>query len=249
MATLNGINCGGVSRTENKVKFSLYDTSFSEISVLNGQDLTLVDGDSTEVFSGYHFLSVELVGNSYLLIVSRNIPSGVSDSLRALEINLASTKSELKTDISQVASSIVNVESSVNKTNSVIPSIIMRADLTDEEAIAYKDFYPEYKVGVDYKKDWIITYDGDLYRIGQDHTSQEQWVPGETGTEALYSKIEITEEGYEVWQEWDGVSGSYANGQIVKDPTDEQLYQSLIDNNVWGPPSTQPDYWQLYTES
>lgn len=109
--------------------------------------------------------------------------------------------------------------------------------------------FMSWQPGYDYKKDWIIEYDGSLYRIGQDHTSQAQWIPGTTGTESLYSKIEIVEEGYEVWQEWDGVSGSYANGQIVKDPTDGQLYKSLIDNNVWGPPSTQPNYWQLYTES
>ena len=34
--------------------------------------------------------------------------------------------------------------------------------------------------------------------------------------------------------------------QVVRDPTDEQLYKSLIDNNVWGPPSKQPNYWDLY---
>ena len=112
--------------------------------------------------------------------------------------------------------------------------------------LIYISAYPEWQVGFDYKKDWIIRHGENLYRIGQDHTSQEQWVPGADGTTALYSKIEITEGGYEVWQEWDGVSGSYANGQIVQDPTDEQLYKSLIDNNVWGPPSKQPNYWDLY---
>ena len=109
--------------------------------------------------------------------------------------------------------------------------------------------FMSWQPGYDYKKDWIIEYDGNLYRIGQDHTSQAQWIPGTPGTESLYSKIEITEEGYEVWKEWDGVSGIYAKDQIVRDPTDEQLYKSLIDNNVWGPPSTQPNYWQLYVET
>ena len=120
---------------------------------------------------------------------------------------------------------------------------------TDEEAIEFQLFFPTWKSKISYKKDQIVRYRDELYRIGQDHTSQEQWIPGEIGTEALYSKIEFTEEDYEVWQEWDGVSGSYANGQIVQDPTDGRLYKSLIDNNVWGPPSTQPDYWQLYVES
>ena len=112
--------------------------------------------------------------------------------------------------------------------------------------LIYISAYPEWQVGFDYKKDWIIRHGENLYRIGQDHTSQEQWVPGADGTTALYSKIDISEDGYETWQEWDGVSGAYAKDQVVRDPTDEQLYKSLIDSNVWGPPSKQPNYWDLY---
>ena len=118
--------------------------------------------------------------------------------------------------------------------------------ISDDEAMNFKQFYPEWTVGCNYKKNWIIRHGEDLYRIGQDHTSQEQWVPGADGTTALYSKIDISEDGYETWQEWDGVSGSYAKDQVVRDPTDEQLYKSLIENNVWGPPSEQPVYWELY---
>ena len=118
--------------------------------------------------------------------------------------------------------------------------------LTDKQVFSMDKLFEHYSVGRGYVKGEIFIYGEDLYRVGQDHTSQEQWVPGADGTTALYSKIEITEGGYEVWQEWDGVSGSYANGQIVQDPTDEQLYKSLIDNNVWGPPSKQPNYWDLY---
>lgn len=118
--------------------------------------------------------------------------------------------------------------------------------LTDKQALSTDKLFEHYSVGRGYVKGEIFIYGEDLYRVGQDHTSQGQWVPGADGTTALYSKIEITEGGYEVWQEWDGVSGSYANGQIVQDPTDEQLYKSLIDNNVWGPPSERPNYWDLY---
>ena len=144
--------------------------------------------------------------------------------------------------LSKMAGTFVNVYD-------VLPFLIERANFDNEVAMSIKYAYPNWKPKETYKKDWIIKYENDLYRIGQDHTSQEQWVPGEIGTEALYSKIEITEGGYEVWQEWDGVSGIYAKDQIVKDPTNDQLYISKIDNNVWGPPSTQPDWWQLYVES
>ena len=121
-------------------------------------------------------------------------------------------------------------------------------DLTDEQALSIPLLFDEWTVGKEYKKDYIIRHNGELYRIGQDHTSQEQWEPGDKGTTALYSHIEITGEGYEVWKPWDGVSGMYDEGQIVEDPDDGQLYKSKIPNNVWGPPSQQPTYWELYKE-
>lgn len=118
--------------------------------------------------------------------------------------------------------------------------------LTDEQALSVSLLVDEWVKDAQYEKDQIIRYQDKLYRIGQDHTSQEQWIPGQAGTEALYSHIKINEEGYEEWKEWDGVSGIYNNGQIVTDPTDGKLYISKIPNNVWGPPSQQPSYWDLY---
>lgn len=122
-------------------------------------------------------------------------------------------------------------------------------NLTDEQALKLNLLFETWIKGMECKKDHIVRHKGELYRIGQDHTAQEQWKPGDKGTTALYSHIKITEEGYEVWKAWDGVSGIYSEGQIVEDPEDGLLYKSKIDNNVWGPPHTTPDYWELYVES
>lgn len=119
-------------------------------------------------------------------------------------------------------------------------------NLTDEQALSIPLLFDEWTQDKKYKKDYIVRYNGELYRIGQDHTSQEQWEPGDEGSIALYSHITLTEEGYEVWKTWDGVSGIYAEGQIVEDPNDGNLYKSKIPNNVWGPPSQQLTYWELY---
>lgn len=133
--------------------------------------------------------------------------------------------------------------------SSIIPTVIMQMTETDLDDIRrFAKFYPEWVSGKDYKRNWIIQYNEKLYRVGLDHTSQPQWVPGADGTDSLYSQIEFQNE-YEVWQQYDGVSGVYAKDQIVVDPTDSQRYKSKIDNNVWGPPSEQPDYWELYIES
>lgn len=115
---------------------------------------------------------------------------------------------------------------------------------TNEQLISVSSFFPDWETGHKYTKGEIINYNGNLYRIGQDHTSQSNWLPDSAGVTALYSAIKIDEEtGYETWKAWDGVSGIYAKDQIVKDPNDGLLYKSTIANNVWGPPSSYAAYW------
>lgn len=121
-------------------------------------------------------------------------------------------------------------------------------NLTDEQALELNRLFDLWVVGMNCKKNHIVRHEGELYRIGQDHTAQEQWKPGDKGTTALYSHITLTEEGYEVWIPYDGVSGIYSEGQIVEDPEDGNLYKSKIPNNVWGPPRFALDYWELYVE-
>ena len=236
MYKLNTIDCGGYTSRNNQLIFSLYNTDFSNVAALDGLTLNVtLDESPVAQFSGYELVSMAIDGESIQARFMRKLDDSTAEAINALETNLNYLKTATEASVMSLANA-----------TSPIPSILMRQNLSDTEALDYISVYPEWVVGFNYKKNWIIRYNDELYRIGQDHTSQEQWVPGADGTTALYSKIEITESGYEVWQEWDGVSGSYANGQIVQDPTDEKLYKSLIDNNVWGPPSKQPSYWDLY---
>lgn len=118
--------------------------------------------------------------------------------------------------------------------------------LSDEQALSVPLLFEEWVVGKEYEKDYIVQYGDNIYRIGQDHTSQTQWKPGDEGTMNLYSLIKIDESGYEEWKAWDGVSGIYALDQIVKDPEDEKPYKSKTENNVWGPPHSVPEFWELH---
>ena len=233
---LNGISCGGYDVSSRPFRFSLYDTDLTDISALDKTTLTLtIDSEHQYTFGGFKILSIDKQGSSYTVLFDKKLDDATKASIEALEMNLANLTQVTQASIMSLAT-----------VTDPVPSLLMRANLTDDEAVTYISAYPEWQVGFDYKKDWIIRHGEDLYRIGQDHTSHEQWVPGADGTTALYSKIDISEDGYETWQEWDGVSGAYAKDQVVRDPTDEQLYKSLIDNNVWGPPSKQPNYWDLY---
>lgn len=152
-------------------------------------------------------------------------------------------------DTTDLASNIQAITKNASTIIAAFPSIIMRADLTDAEAVQFKAVYPEYYnlMGQVVKQGWIIAHEGELYRIGQPElTISETYVPGTTGTEALYSHISIDEEGYEYWKEWDGVTGLYNEGDIRRDPEDEQLYICTGNNCTYGPPHSTPEWWELY---
>lgn len=120
---------------------------------------------------------------------------------------------------------------------------------TDEQALEVPDLYPAYEVDHAYKKDERFAYNGRLFKVNQAHTSAAQWVPGETGTESLYTCLEMSGDGYLVWTQPTGAHNAYNTGDIVHYPTkDDQLYKSLIDGNVWSPDSY-PQGWEIYNEA
>lgn len=124
-------------------------------------------------------------------------------------------------------------------------------EITDRQAVQIPLLFKKWTVGETYKLKEIVRYpvDNELYRIGQPEiTALNIYKPGAVGTESIYSHIKIDEGGYEYWKEWDGITGLYKEGDIVRDPDDEQLYISTIPNNTYGPPHAMPQYWDPYTE-
>ena len=115
----------------------------------------------------------------------------------------------------------------------VVAKLLMRSDISEDEARVMHSYYPEWEIGVDYKQGWVIRYNGNLYKIAQDHTSQSQWVPGETGTESLYTGITVSSEGYPYWQQPTGAHDAYNIGDVVL--YKDKLYKSLINGNAWSP--------------
>ena len=122
---------------------------------------------------------------------------------------------------------------------------IMALSFTDEQAIEVADLYPEYEVDHAYKQNDRFQYNGSLYKVNQDHTSAAQWVPGETGTESLYSNLMLNDAGHQIWKQPTGAHDAYNTGDIVE--YKGTLYKSLIDGNVWAP-DAYPQGWEVYTE-
>lgn len=120
--------------------------------------------------------------------------------------------------------------------------------LGDEEALEVATVYPEYRVGVAYKADELLTYgennvgDPQLYRVVQAHTSQEDWKPDVTAS--LYTPIGLNEAGYPIWSKPTGAHDAYNIGDIVE--YNETLYKSLIDGNTYSP-DEYPAGWEVYT--
>lgn len=123
------------------------------------------------------------------------------------------------------------------------------ASIPDAIAVDMPLMFREWASGESYISQEIIRYQGELYRIAQNHTSQDQWKPGETGTESLYTHITIDPEtGYEVWQQPTGAHDAYNTGDRVLYPDENgQIYESLINGNTWAP-DVYPQGWKLVEE-
>lgn len=122
----------------------------------------------------------------------------------------------------------------------------MAPTMSDEQALSVPSLFPEWTVGAVYEAKQVVRYNGELYRIAQKHTAQEQYKPG-AGTESLYTRI-VRSGGYDVWQQPTGGHDAYAKGTRVWYPTaDSQLWESLIDGNTWSP-DAYPAGWKKVSE-
>lgn len=116
--------------------------------------------------------------------------------------------------------------------------------LADEDAMDAAVLFPKYEIGKAYEgpnKD-RFQYNGVLYKVNQNHTSQADWEPGKTP--ALYTKIARPDE-IAVWSQPTGAHDAYQVGDKVHFPTkDDPVYESIIPNNAWSP-AVYPDGWKL----
>lgn len=101
------------------------------------------------------------------------------------------------------------------------------------------DLYPNYQVGTSYKADDIFKYEGKLYKVIQEHASQEDWVPSELP--ALYLSM-MPENVIPNWVQPTGAHDAYNLGDKVI--FEGQTYESLVDANGYSP-TAYPQRWKL----
>lgn len=115
--------------------------------------------------------------------------------------------------------------------------------LAIDDAVALKipDAFPVWDGNsVSYTKDERVTYNGVLYKVLQNHTSQSTWTP-ETAP-SLFAKVLVSSDGSPLpWEQPDSTN-PYMKGDKVT--YNGKTYESLIDNNVWSP-DAYPAGWKL----
>ena len=113
----------------------------------------------------------------------------------------------------------------------------LRESATDEQALSVPVLYPAWRSGVDYVAGQRVMHSGVLYKVLQDHTSQDDWTPDITP--ALFVVVSLDE-----WPEFvqhTGAHDAYKKGDKVT--FEGKHYISLIDANVYSP-TAYPAGWQ-----
>ena len=119
----------------------------------------------------------------------------------------------------------------------------LAVNLNDDAAAENVELFPAWSGdGVGYLTGDRVRYEGILYKVLMDHTSQADWTP--TAAPSLFAKILVPDpEVIPVWEQPDSTN-CYQTGDKVYYPTEnDHIYVSLVDNNSW--PPTVESCWQV----
>ena len=109
--------------------------------------------------------------------------------------------------------------------------VTLRELATDEQALKAPTLYPAWRSGVAYTAGQRVLYNAVLYKVLQDHTSQETWTPDTAPS--LFAKVLIPDETViPAWEQPDSTN-AYAKGDKVTHKG--KTWVSDVDNNLWEP--------------
>lgn len=112
--------------------------------------------------------------------------------------------------------------------------------LPEADALEAVALFPPWRAGTEYTAGQKVQYDGTLYTVLQNHTSQTDWTP--TAAPSLFAKVLIPDETViPDWEQPDSTN-AYKKGDTVR--YEGTVYRSLIDGNVWSP-AAYPAGWEV----
>ena len=118
--------------------------------------------------------------------------------------------------------------------------------VSDDVALYMSDMFPAWSgASVEYKEGQRVLYNGVLYKVVKDHTSQETWKPDVTPSEYVKVISSISGEIPE-WQQ-PLPTNAYKLGDRVKH--NGRYYESTYDGaNVWEPGVVGEEFWKDITD-
>ena len=112
-------------------------------------------------------------------------------------------------------------------------AIIEEAMSKEDDSVVLEtpQLLPEWKAGIAYKTGKKIQYGGVVWKVLQDHTSQEGWEPGVAPS--LFAEVLIPDpDVIPEWKQPDSTNPYMKGDKVTHNGT---TWVSTIDNNVWEP--------------
>ena len=114
--------------------------------------------------------------------------------------------------------------------------------LTETEQVRFERYTPEWEPDTEYKKCQTLMRNGHLYRVSQDHTSQEIYPP-ETAGESLYYPITVAPDGIIVYRTCHGEYDMVRKGELRYYPGAEGPVYEALEDTAYSP-DTYPAHWK-----
>ncbi|MBM6747909.1 hypothetical protein H5995_01235 [Megamonas rupellensis] len=199
----------------------IYD-SYQECCVVNKEFQDYPNAD----FDGY-IASVD----KYIAAKTKReyVPPAEPTAEEKLQQQAAETKSKL---MEQKDTLLMAMLTGTDTAPVVANYAVMLTAVDDSVAEKIPEMFPAWDGnGKQYKKDDRVQYEGVLYKVLQDHTSQQTWTP--LDAPSLFAKVltSMTGEPQE-WEQPDSTNGYKVGDRVI---FNGKIYESTVDNNVWSP--------------
>lgn len=220
--------------------FKLDSNADIETSVIynDNEGICIINGEYTEYPNSKYDVYINNIGT---YINAKNKREYVPPSEPTEEELIQQQAIEAKTKLNEQKDSLLMAMLTGADTSPIISSYaIMLTSISDEVAEKVPDMFPTWDGNSKaYKKDDRVTYNGTLYKVLQDHTSQSTWTP--EGAPSFFAKVLTSTTGEpQEWEQPDSTNPYMKGDKVIYNG---KTYESLIDNNVWSP-DAYPAGWQ-----
>lgn len=113
--------------------------------------------------------------------------------------------------------------------------------MDDESAADFPALFPSWSAeGITYLPGDRVRYEGVLYKVLQEHTSQDGWNPA--AAPSLFAEVLPGQGGTDIgeWTQPDSTNPYMTGDRVIYNG---KVYESTIDNNVWSP-EAYPSGWK-----